>query len=377
MNPDDIIQERGREWLKAERPTDPIFGRLWDNANRAMAQSRENSADSSVESVESKTADPADAPANLNPESELSPLTVQRSLPLEARLRSAARDLKNFDSHGSFDSFPIQAQNEFPTSLTRLPIFRPSQRRKQQSIQDLDNAVPFDTPYGAGRRLGPPLTIRDEDTLIALMRLRDRALTGPESSLPENVRDIYQSKSGTTEVHRVVCTVDQINTELGLSDSGTNFKNTMDSVKRLNASKIELDKIMADGSRVGGAFDLIKVQWRVYERHGLVDVIFPPIMAHWLKHSYTYIDWNVRRELTALGKAVHRYLSGQRHDFAIDLRKLSVTIGFDGRQEHMKGKFTSACNELVSVGWLQSFEITGSGRSKPFVLKVVRAKKST
>jgi hypothetical protein len=301
-------------------------------------------------------------------------LTVQRALPLEARLRSAARDLKNFDSDGLFESYAIAPQNEFPTSLTRLPIFRPSQRRKQQSIQDLDNAVALDTPFGSGRRLGPPLTIRDEDTLIALMRLRDRVLTGPETHLPANVRDIYTSKSGQAEVHRVVCTINQINNELGLSDSGTNFKNTLASIKRLNASKIELDRIIADGGRVGGSFDLLKVQWLVYERHGLVDVIFPPLMAHWLRHSYTYIDWRIRRQLSFLGKAVHRYLSGQRHDYAIEVRKLAVTIGYDGRREHMRRKFSIACDELVDVGWLSHYSIKGTGRSKPLILHVSRRK---
>jgi len=367
----DITEEHGRAFLKSDRPDNPMLAKLWDTANSAMAKSaeREAQAELQVEHPEPPSTDSVH-------ETDIEPLTVQRSLPLEARLRTAAKDLMNFDTQGVFESVPIAAQNEFPTSLTRLPIFRPSQRKKQQSIQDLDNAVCFDTPYGKGRRLGPPLTIRDEDTLIALMRLRDRALKGPQTHLPTNVRDIYESKSGTGEVHRVVCTLDQINRELGLTDSGTNFKNTLASIKRLNGSKIELDKIMADGGRVGGAFDLIKVQWLVYDRHGLVDVIFPPIMAHWLRHSYTYIDWNVRMELSGLGKAVHRYLSGQRPDFAIELQKLAVTVGFDGRREHMKGKFSAACKELVAVGWLDDFNIQGSGRSKPLILRVYRSRKS-
>ena len=365
--------EHGLEWLQGERPTDAAAAKLWDMANRGMkvaAERRQNEAPPPTDAM-----DITDGTTTTPEEEPPPPLTVQRSLPLEARLRSAARDLKSFDSNGLFESYPIAPQNEFPTSLTRLPIFRPSQRRKQQSIQDLDNAVAFDTPFGSGRRLGPPLTIRDEDTLIALMRLRDRVLCGPESQLPANVRDIYSSKSGQTEVHRVVCTIDQINDELGLSDSGTNFKNTLASIKRLNASKIELDRIIADGGRVGGSFDLLKVQWLVYERHGLVDVIFPPLMAHWLKHSYTYIDWRVRCQLTSLGKAIHRYLSGQRAEYAIELRKLAATVGFDGRREHMRRKFSSACDELVAIGWLSEYTIKGSGRSTPLVLHVSRRKK--
>jgi len=50
-------------------------------------------------------------------------------------------------------------------------------------------------------------------------------------------------------------------------------------------------------------------------------------------------------------------------------------VGFDGRQEHMKRKFTLACTELVEIKWLSHFEFKGSGRSKPVVLHVFRQKK--
>lgn len=368
MATDDLFDEQERSKQIGERPSEPVFAKLWDRANQALENEEKRQA-LGIESIDIQPVGDTDTqpkPTSL----KTNPST--RDKPLEARLRAAARDLGELDTSGVFDSFPLSPQNEFPTSLTRLPIFRPSQRRKQQSIQDLDNAVSFDTPYGAGRRLGPPLTIRDEDTLIALMRLRDRALTGPVNHLPANVRDIYQPKNGRTEIHRVVCTINQINDELGLSDSGTNFKNTFASIKRLNASKIELDKIMVDGSRVGGAFDLIEVQWRVYDNHGLVDVIFPPIMAHWLRHSYTYIDWSVRKNLSALGKAVHRYLSGQPLQFKIGVEKLATTIGFDGRKEHLRGKISTACDELVELQWLESYEIKGNGRSKPLILHITR-----
>ena len=64
-------------------------------------------------------------------------------------------------------------------------------------------------------------------------------------------------------------------------------------------------------------------------------------------------------------------------DFAIELKKLAVTVGFDGRREHMKRKFSLACDELVAIGWLSHYEIKGSGRSKPQVLHVSRSRKLT
>lgn len=368
--------EHGESLLDGERPRDAASARLWDMANRgrALAATRAAQTATLIENDSGVESDSSTAVITRPLNAESTPLTVQRSLPLEARLRSAARDIDAFDRDGVFASYPMSVSNEFPTLLTRLPIFRPSQRRKQQSIQDLDNAVPFDTPWGRGRRVGPPLTIRDEDTLIALMRLRDRVLCGPASELPATVRDFYARKqSGQTEVHRVVCTVNQINEELGLTDSGTNFKNTFESVKRLNLAKIELEQDTEGGkSRVGGAFDLIELRWLVYERHGLLDVIFKPMMAHWLKSAYTYVDWKTRMQLTNLGKAIHRFLSGQRHHYSIELDKLARTVGYDGRREHMKKHMLAACQELVALGWLEEASVRGTGRKTPWILTVIR-----
>ena len=371
MATDNDKRPSGESILDGERPANPTLGKLWDLAHRS------SDAPATKPGPVKPLRKPSDEVVIVGAESDDAadhqPLTVQRALPLEARLRSAARELNKVGGDGVFTEFPIKVGNEFPTSLTRLPIFRPSKRVSQQQIQDTDNAVPFETPYFKGRRHGPPLTIRDEDTLIALMRMRDRALRGPEHALPVNIRDIFQAEGKTTEVHRVVCTIDQINCELGLTDSGKNFKVTVACLKRLNASKIELEKRAADNGRLGGSFDLVKIQWLVYEQHGLIDAVFPPLMANWLRHSYTYIDWQIRQSLKSdLAKALHRFLSGQRLVFEMNLEKIAITIGYDGRKEHRRRNFNAACDELVSVGFLSGFELLGNGRSTPLKLRVCR-----
>jgi len=360
------LDDTGRAFLDSERPNDPSAARLWDFAHRGMQITAERERLAAERGALVDTA--ASAPETV------AELTHLRQQPREARLRTAARDLNGLGEESGFTSYVMTAGKEFPSLLTRLPIFRPSQRRTQQSIQDTDNAVAFDTPFGRGRRLGPPLTVRDEDTLIALMRLRDRAIIGPQRKLPAEIRDIYQPGSGTAEIHRVVCTIDQVVEELELTDSGTNFRNTLASIKRLGAARIELERRDShDDSMIGGMFDLVKVQWRTYEAHGLVDVVFPPLMASWLRHSYTYIDWGTRLKLSPLAKAIHRYLSGQRREYEIDLKKLGAIIGYDGRTEHMRTKFSKALDELVRQRWLESYRIHGTGRSlAPWKLSVVR-----
>lgn len=349
-------------FLAGEKPKDPVLAMLWS----ASHLSREREAAKVPEKIPRIAEQDADTGSiEKNP--------VPKSQPLEARLRAAARDMQKFGGEDVFHQYPVNPNNEFPTLLTRLPIFRPSRRVTQQKFQDSDNTVSFETPWGEGRRHGPPLTIRDEDTLIALLMLRNRGLTGPSSHLPENVRDIYKSNDGKSDVHRVTCTIDQINEFLGLSDGGKNFQNTLASVKRLNACKIELDRVVFDGSRVGGAFDLVKIQWRLWDEHGLIDAVFPPLMAHWLMKSYTFIEWDTRKQLTPMGKALHRFLSGQRPNYSISLIKLSKTIGYDGRPKQAKSDISKALDILVKIGWLASYEITGSGRAIPHIVHVIRA----
>lgn len=373
-------QAHGEAILAGERPADETGARLYDLAHRARAKAAARDAERAAEAASSGTAAagasaaaPTGAAVSVAPTKGDAPARGPRSL--EHRLREASRDLA-FDAGGRFASYSMKPQSEFPTKLTRLPIFRPSQRRTQRALQDNDNMVPFSTPFGRGKRSGPPLTVRDEDTLIALLRLRDQVLAGRERDLPENVRELYREDGARAEVHRVVCTVQQINEALGLTDSGTNFGNTLASIKRLGHCSIELERDVVEGERsakYGSIFRLLVVRWLVYEEHGLVDVVFPQTMARWLKESYTYIDWNTRRQLSALGKAVHRYLSGQPRDYTIELGKLAATIGYDGRREHMRRKFADACEELVTVGWLTEYRISGSGRSTPWKLHTLKS----
>jgi len=370
------------EFLDAECPSDQTMATLWRNGNKARDES--NSADATETSTNDETAIDGHQPQIFyseqetlgDSESNILPLSVQRSLTLEARLRAAARDIGPFGQNNVFKPSDLKPNNQYPSILSRLPIFRPSKRLTQQSIQDADNAVGFDTPWGEGRRHGPPLTTRDEDTLIALLHLRDRCLTGPTSHLPESVRDIYRSKNGMTSVHRVTCTIDQINSFLGLSDSGKNYKVTLASIKRLNACKIEIENALVDGSRVGGSFDIVKIQWRVFDERGLVDAVFPPVMSHWLKASYTYIDWNIRKQLSPVGKALHRFLSGQPKKYEIGMTKLAKTIGFDGRTDRLKKTIEKGLEELKKVGWVTDFSVSGTGRSVPWKVSINRQKDS-
>ena len=364
-SPDEVFDA----FLDGPRPADPIEAKLQHVARKGMESARAAAAAAAPEPERGERAEVGESerqvPARV-------PATM-RSRSLEARLSTARDGLSPLDSD-VFTSYPLSPQREFPTALTRMPIFRPSRRVTQQAIQDTDNAVSFATGWGEGRRLGPPLTIRDEDTLICLIRLRDRAIVGPASALPTVLREVRESTGETTEVHRLRCTLQMVVDELGLRDGGTAYSTTLASIRRLGGCTVELVHRSEDGRRsMGKQFRLIDVNWMAYDEHAVVEVVFPPLMAGWLRDTYSYLDWPVRRRLKgALTKALHRFLSGQRDSYAIGLDKVAAAVGFDGRREHMRTKFGGACRELVEAGWLERWKIEGNGRTEPLILTIRR-----
>lgn len=298
--------------------------------------------------------------------------TVQR------RAAEVEANLQRLEGQGLFSQFPIKTDNKFPTLLTRIPLFPPSHRVKQREKQDIDTAVAFDTPFGSGKRYGPPLTTKEEDVFITLARLRSRRLFGRPESLPAGVSDIYQkSEAGTVGVHCTICSLTDILEELELSDAGLNYADTLQSIKRLGTTTLELTLNKHERYlgmvETGAMIPLIQVQWQVWKTNGLIFVIFPPVTAHWLDNEYTFIDWNVRRQLPPLGKAIHRFLSGQKANYQRKLIEVGTTIGYDGEPRNIKTNFRKQLDKLVEIGWLESYSFEGSARKDGLVLRTTKS----
>lgn len=297
---------------------------------------------------------------------------------IRKRVAALEKSFALSEAQGYFSSYPIRPGNEYPTLLTRLPIFRPTRPRHQRRLVDKDFALEFTTPFGDGKRHGPPLTVRDEDTLIALTRLRTKRLYGRPQSLPIPITDVYAAKnaSGTVGVHYVVCSIDQINQELGLSDGGENYKRTFQSVKNLGATTLELnlkkhERYLGE-VKTGSMLPLIHVQWQTFQEKGLLVVLFPPVVAHWLEHEYTYVEWATRLQLGDLGKCLHRFLSSQPKQYKGELMKIAATIGYDGPAKNAKQRIRKSLEQLTELGWLKSFRFSGNGRSVPVTLHIGR-----
>jgi hypothetical protein len=294
-------------------------------------------------------------------------------------VRHAELRLLEHEQLGLFASHSISTSNEFPTLLARIPVFPPLDRGKQKGLLDKDNALAFDTPFGRGRRHGPPVTTDDEDRLIALMRLRKRRVIGKAGQLPIPLSGTPYTPNGEGQlrVHWVCCTISQIHEEMNISNSGLNYETTLDSLKRLNAIVLEVEtkkqSLYFGDSRKGTAFKLVDIVWELFHDHGVVTAQFSPIVALWLESQSTYLNWEVRKELKGRNaRALHRFLSTQPKHYCKEVMYIAQAISWEGEKRRMMKPFASILERLVALDWLTHFEISGTGRKVPYVVDIWR-----
>lgn len=292
--------------------------------------------------------------------------------------------LKN-EQLGLFSSIPVSRKDALPTLLTRIPLFMPIPKARQKELLDEDNALPFDTPFGKGKRYGANLGVFDEDVMYAMSRLSKRRLTGEHQNLPISVPITYTAdEKGNVNVNVVICTVSEILKELELSDGGRERKRVLDSIERLSSATIILTLNKRDrylgNCEMGKPIKLIDVEWQRYSTEGFIYGQFSPVFTYWLEEEYTYLDWEVRKKLkTALAKALHRYLSGQLNQKNKDFCKLNKVvdiasaIGYHCEKKRLRRNFNNALEELKAAGYLVDSEIIGTGRADPLRLIATKA----
>ena len=282
---------------------------------------------------------------------------------------------------GLFDAYLIKKTRMFPTLLARLPIFLPGPASRQKHLLDDDLAYPFSTPFGRGRRFGPPVNIEDEEILFAMLRLSEKRLIGNglHFPVPLDGGDLWlkDNESGHVTGQVALATVGQINAEAGLVKAGNNYKNTLASIKRLNQISIELEtrkqEMYLGESWNGAKIRLVDIKWHAYQQEGLIYAQFTPIMVKWLKEQATYYNWEIRRKLTTSNaRALHRFLSTQGQSYTAPLNYIADTIEWHGDRKRLRPRMESALIDLRDNHNWCDYEITGKGRVTPFVLEFRR-----
>ena len=309
---------------------------------------------------------------------ELNETPKKRGIASHQIVEQADSKINAQEQLGLFTTLPCQPSDEYPTLLGRLPIFLPVHRSKQKKHLDKDNAYAFETPFGSGRRFGANLSIKDEDILYALLRLRRKKIRGLPSKLPIHENDIYgRDEDGFVTVFATYCTIADIHHELGIGNSGGNYEETLDSIKRLNSCTIELelrkhDKYLGNIKK-GTSIDLLKVVWNILDEYQTVYVQFNPVVVRWIENDFTYVNWETRRQLKGdVEKAMHRFLSTQPKYYERKVSEIAATIGLLLPSNKIRSTLEAAIKNLVKIGFIQEYEISGTGRRTPFVLKTWR-----
>ena len=206
---------------------------------------------------------------------------------------------------------------------------------------------------------------------MALAMLRQKRLIGPGSKLPISVSDIFQSGEGVN-VDILFTTLSEIEDLCGNTRSGHNLKARLAAIKRLAATRLEFERIADDKVPKGTTISILDVAWEKWEREAVLYIQFSPVMARWLEKAHSYINWKVRMQLTAPGKAIHRFLSSQPKGYQIGVEKLRTTIGYPRDLKYFLRDLRETLRRLEELGWVRKSWLEGNGRSKPYKLAIQR-----
>lgn len=280
--------------------------------------------------------------------------------------------LAQLQKTNGFKIIDLNPGNEYPTLYTRVPIFIPAPLEVQKTLTDKDNAVPFDTGFCKGRRFGV-LNIYDEDTILALARLRQRKLIGRGGKLPISMHSIG-SNPDRVEVDSLYTTLSAIEEECGQTASGKNLKRRLDSIRRIAACSIELERSYGTSSDPiveCTNIRLFSFSSRQWKENGVIYVQFTPEFVALLGNQKTYINWSVRQKLRPTGKAIHRFLSSQKRksgNYKISTKRLADNLMYQGASSTFNRELKRCLAVLREEGWLDNWEIEGTGRKSPHVM---------
>lgn len=301
------------------------------------------------------------APSAITPQSESTQQSLVFEEPLEIR--------------------PKHMPAHYPTIFTRLPLFAATSNRKVNDTTEFEHGDFVTTSWGAIRRFGPGLNVYDEDTLIAIMHLgQQRKVRGRHHDLPISLNsravDMVMPDDPVT-VHAGLITAHAINRYIGRPDSGKALQECRASIRRLSQTLIEIvtegrDSNDSQQPDYSGMFQLFRSQGARNFR-GPILIQFEPEMLQLLS-QYTRINMHVRRELSDIGKAAHKYLSSQlsrrNATTSIRLSKLKSITGYRSAIKFLRQSLVGQLALMVELGFLSDYSLTGTGRSTPHVLTV-------
>jgi len=280
-----------------------------------------------------------------------------------------------------FDLFPSA---EYPTPLTRLPLFPPVQRSTARELAAAADWIALESRWDGGGvyKAGPALTVYDEDTLFGLMNMRQQGMTGPADRLPIPAPPALTpsglAPGNPVRVHALYCLVSQLESVIqGHTPQrgwgGRAISKRRESMENLAAITLKFQKPKGGDAFHGKPIQLIFIEYVATAQDACYYVQFHPLVSQWLEEYRTFLDFDIRRQLSPLGKAMHRSLASQRSNrtFAIPLTEFFASIGAFGELRDRKREALPQLEKLIALQFLERFAITGTGRRTPWILEVI------
>ncbi len=288
------------------------------------------------------------------------------------------------------EHFALSPTSEYPTPLTRLPLFPPVKKTTARGISGSGDWVALESRWDGGGvfRSGPGLTVFDEDTLFGLMTMRQQGMAGPADQLPITAPPSHGpaglAPSNPVRVHALYCLVSQLeNIIKGHTPAngwgGRTLTKRRDSIDTLSRVMLKFVRPKGADAFHGQPIHLIFIEYIVTPKDGFYYVQFHPVLSQWLEEYRTYIDFNIRRQLSPLGKAIHRALASQRSNGVFDVLLIDFfeSIGASGSAADRKREAIPQLDKLCELSFLDSYEFTGTGRRVATKLRVVFSKRSS
>ena len=298
-------------------------------------------------------------------------------------IAAANARLESFLRERGIEQFELFPSAEYPTPLTRLPLFPPIQRSTSRELAAAADWIALESRWDGGGvyKAGPALTVYDEDTLFGLMNMRQQGMTGPADRLPipapPGVAASGLAPSNPVRVHALYCLVSQLESVIQGNTpprgwGGRALTKRRESMENLAAITLKFQKPKGADALHGKPIQLIFIEYVATAKDACYYVQFHPLVSQWLEEYRTFLDFDIRRQLSPLGKAMHRSLASQRSNrtFAIPLTEFFASIGAFGELRDRKREALPQLEKLIALQFLERFAITGTGRRTPWILEV-------
>lgn len=282
---------------------------------------------------------------------------------------------------------PIRRENSrYPALFTRVPLFTPVKDRSKDNSFDPAKPAIYQADGFKITRIGEGLSVYDEDTLIAILQLAaEKSIKGNPSAINQRLLPVPDTQPSLKPATVEGWTVEEvwignaspymINAFLDRGTGGGQLKQCLESIKRLSRTVLVLssDHVKRDRNMI--FFELVND----HSEHGKAFVKINATMVHLLR-DYAVIDVRIRKELTDVGKSLHRFLCGSAQEFVYSLEELQKHLGYKGsaadfkraligrKSTDSKPGLPNQLEILKEKGWLLDYRISGTGRSSPIVL---------